>query len=119
MNPRWKYALLAVLALAIAIPSRNCLDLVFLPTFLWAAFFYFIFRILFPGLLPAQTAGLTLAFSVLIECSQLYHAPRIDQFRESQVVHYLLGSEFDWKDLLGYALGVLIAYLVDVRPRAY
>jgi Protein of unknown function (DUF2809) len=113
MNPRRKYALFAVLALAVAMISRIYLDLAFLPTVLWAAFFYFIFRIMFPGLLPVKTAGLTLAFSVLIECSQLYHAPWIDQLRELKGVHYLLGSEFDWKDLAGYAFGVWIVYIAD------
>jgi hypothetical protein len=51
---------------------------------------------------------------LVVEVSQLYHAPAIDALRATFVGALVLGSGFDLRDLAAYALGVASALLLDV-----
>ena len=55
-------------------------------------------------------ALLAMAFSVLIEVSQLYHAPWIDSIRRTTLGGLVLGFGFLWSDLACYAAGVGLGY---------
>lgn len=60
-------------------------------------------RILFPDrfrFLPAAV----FAFAVVIECAQLIHIPAL----EGTIWGIILGSTFDWADLLCYGIGCLL-----------
>lgn len=50
---------------------------------------------------------------VCVEFSQRLHAPALDALRATRVGHLVLGSGFDWRDLLAYALGVAAAVLLE------
>jgi hypothetical protein len=58
---------------------------------------------------------LALAFAWGVEFSQLYHAPWIDAVRATLPGRLVLGTTFNWPDLLAYALGVGLGALEDWR----
>jgi threonine/homoserine/homoserine lactone efflux protein len=55
--------------------------------------------------------SLILAFSV--ELSQLYHAPWIDQIRQTTLGGLVLGAGFLWTDLICYSIGIGIGVSVE------
>ncbi|MEY4387980.1 MAG: hypothetical protein RLY20_3263 [Verrucomicrobiota bacterium] len=55
-----------------------------------------------------------LAFSSAIEYSQLYHAPWLDALRANVIGHLVLGSGFNWADLLAYAVGIAVGGLLEL-----
>jgi hypothetical protein len=58
-------------------------------------------------------AVLAMSISVLIELSQLYHAPWIDSIRHTPVGGLVLGYGFLWGDLACYAVGVGLGILIE------
>src|SRR3954464_6144190 len=62
-----------------------------------------------------------MAFSVLIEVSQLYHAPWLDSIRHTTLGGLILGYGFLWGDLACYAVGIGLGVVIEaigiVRPR--
>jgi hypothetical protein len=79
---------------------------------LWAAMIYWGFRFLFAHE-PKRTALYALVFCFLIEFSQLYHAPWIEQIRQNRLGGLVLGFGFLWSDLVCYSVGVFGSYWVD------
>lgn len=64
----------------------------------------------------ASTAGLAVlafAISCTVEFSQLYQAQWLNEIRGTTLGHLALGSTFSWLDIVAYAVGVLVASLVD------
>ena len=59
-----------------------------------------------------KVASLAYFISVLIEIQQLYQAPWAVKFRNITVVGILLGHGFLWGDIVCYAVGVLIGWLI-------
>lgn len=47
-----------------------------------------------------------LGFAWAIEFSQIYDSPWIDQLRATRLGALILGSTFNWPDLLAYAVGI-------------
>ena len=84
---------------------------------LWAAMVYFGFRFLLPHKPLLLSALLSLAFSFLIEFSQLYQEAWIVNLRATTLGALVLGRGFLWIDLLRYTAGVLAAWLVDYLAR--
>jgi hypothetical protein len=64
---------------------------------LWAAMIYWGFRFLW-ATEPKITALYAFTFCFLIEISQLYHAPWIDQIRQNRLGGLVLGFGFLWSD---------------------
>ena len=81
---------------------------------LWAAMIYWGFKFLFAQE-PKRTAFYALIFCFLIEFSQLYHEPWIDQIRNNRLGGLVLGFGFLWSDLVCYLVGVFCSYFVDNR----
>ena len=79
---------------------------------LWAAMIYWGFKFLFAQE-PKRNAFYALTFCFLIEFSQLYHAPWIDQIRSNRLGGLVLGFGFLWSDLGCYLVGVVCSYFVD------
>jgi hypothetical protein len=61
---------------------------------------------IFPRWSIRRVAIVSLVACVLIEISQLYHAPWIDSIRATHLGGWILGFGFLWSDLLCYAVGV-------------
>jgi len=62
---------------------------------------------------PARLAVLALGGSVLVELSQLVHAPWLDAIRGNPFGALVLGQGFLWSDLACYVVGAGLAALVD------
>lgn len=79
---------------------------------LWAALFFFLFRWFFINKPLWKIALYTYFFAVCIEVSELYHAPWIDDIRRTFLGKMILGFGFLWSDIICYAVGVLLAWVV-------
>lgn len=81
---------------------------------LWASAAYFLIAACLPASPRASVTGFALVLSVLVEISQLYHAPWIDAVRATRPGGWILGFGFLWSDLVCYAAGVAIALVLDL-----
>ncbi|MHB0832816.1 ribosomal maturation YjgA family protein [Bacillus licheniformis] len=97
--------------MAAGLASRKTADMlpdivnVYLGDALWLMIFFGA-GFLFKNAKTASAALIALVFCFLIECSQLYHAPWIDNIRAAPLGGLILGYGFLWSDLLAYVLGV-------------
>jgi hypothetical protein len=80
---------------------------------LWAFVAFLVIGLLLPRASTWAVALLALSFSVLIEASQLYHAPWIDSIRLTTLGGLVLGYGFLWSDLTCYAVGVGLGILIE------
>lgn len=80
---------------------------------LWAMASYLVLVLAFPAISPRQAAAGALAISFGVEVSQLYHDERIDGIRRTLFGRLILGSGFDWLDLVAYGVGVGIVSMLD------
>jgi hypothetical protein len=76
---------------------------------LWAAMIAWWVAAAAPQARRPVRAAVALAICVAVEASQLYHTPTLDALRGTTAGHLVLGSGFDPRDLVAYALGVLAA----------
>ncbi|HDK7138994.1 TPA: DUF2809 domain-containing protein [Clostridium botulinum] len=86
---------------------------VYLGDILWALMIFMLFAFIFKGAKTKMVALMALAFSYLIEISQLYHSNWIDNIRKTTLGGLVLGYVFSWKDLLAYAIGIGIGIIVE------
>ncbi|AHG92776.1 Protein of unknown function DUF2809 (plasmid) [Gemmatirosa kalamazoonensis] len=80
---------------------------------LWAAMIAWWVGAAVPDVALPRRAAVALALCFVVEVSQLYHAPALDAVRGTTLGHLVLGSGFDARDLAAYALGVLVAALIE------
>ncbi|MDB5351764.1 MAG: hypothetical protein JWN86_3011 [Planctomycetota bacterium] len=73
---------------------------------LWALAAFLGIGLILPRASTWKVAFLAMAFSVMIEVGQLYHAPWIDSIRRTTLGGLILGFYFVWSDLACYAAGV-------------
>jgi hypothetical protein len=107
---RWFGALIVIAALGIA--SRRFATM--LPTLiaqyagdtLYAAAMFALVAVIAPRWSVSRIAIVAFIACVLIELSQLYHAPWIDAIRAMRMGGWILGFGFLWTDLICYAVGV-------------
>jgi Protein of unknown function (DUF2809) len=111
---RLVYAALILVVIALGLASRAQSVQQYLPRFvseyagdtLWALTAFLVCGFLLPKLSTWRVTVLALSFAVLIECSQLYHAPWLEALRHTRLGGLVLGFGFLWSDLLCYAAGV-------------
>ena len=80
---------------------------------LWAAMVAWWIGALAPAASLRIRATAALAICAGVEVSQLYHSTVVDALRSTTAVSLILGSGFDPRDLVAYALGVLLAVIVE------
>ena len=83
---------------------------------LYAAMVYAILRLLWRGLAAARLAVSAMAVMTFIELFQLTMIPARLLTNEHLVVRIcgrLIGTEFSFRDLLAYSVGIACIYLVD------
>lgn len=76
---------------------------------LWAAMIFWGTGVLAPRASVVARAGAALGISMAVEVGQLVRTPALDAARATTLGHLVLGSSFDPRDLLAYALGVALA----------
>lgn len=81
---------------------------------IWAGMFLFFMRIFFSKMKLWKLALLCYALGVADELLQLYHAPWIEAIRQTRIGGLILGFGFLWSDIICYATGIVIAYLMVV-----
>jgi hypothetical protein len=115
VRKRFVYALLIVVTIIIGLLSRHW---PFIPLFigdvLWATLVYFLFRFVFIKASIKRVVIYSLLFSYVIEFSQLYTAPWIDALRKTLFGKLVLGSVFNWGDLLSYTVGIFIGVGIEL-----
>ena len=79
---------------------------------IWAGMFLFFLRIFFSKIKLWKLALICYGMGVADELLQLYHAPWIESVRQTRIGGLALGFGFLWSDILCYAVGTLIAYLL-------
>ena len=80
---------------------------------LWAAMIAWWIGAVAPGASLRLRSIAALALCVGVEVTQLYHTPQLDALRATTAGHLVLGSAFDSRDLVAYALGVCAAALLE------
>jgi glycopeptide antibiotics resistance protein len=80
---------------------------------LWALMVFLVIGFLFPSLSTWKVAAIALLFSLLIETSQLYHAPWLEEIRRYRLAALILGRGFLWSDLGCYSVGVTLGILLE------
>ena len=115
---RISYGCLTIGVLAIGFASRRFFgDYSFIRLYvgdvLWALMVFFGLAFVFRRWSTRAVAVIALAFSFMIEISQLYHAPWIDSLRNTTLGGLILGFTFVWSDLLCYSLGVGLGALIE------
>ena len=84
---------------------------------LWAMMIVWWIGFAVPNSRPWRRAVVALLVCWVVEFSQLVHTPALDRFRGTSVGHLFLGSGFDPRDLVAYALGVGVAVLLEIKVR--
>lgn len=62
---------------------------------------------------PLARYATALSICYAVEFSQLWHTPALDQLRATRFGPLVLGSGFDVRDLLAYAIGILLFAIID------
>lgn len=123
IQPRIVYPGLACLTIALgllvhrgAIPfGASAKD--FLGDALWATMMVWWISAVVPDARLLMRGGAAFGICVAVELSQLLHTPALDAVRGTTIGRLVLGSGFDARDLLAYAVGVAVAMLVDRHAR--
>lgn len=79
---------------------------------IWAGMFLFLLRVFFSQVKLWKLALICYAMGVADELLQLYHAPWIESIRQTRIGGLILGFGFLWSDVICYAVGTLIAYIL-------
>lgn len=84
---------------------------------IWAFMMFWWVTVVVPTWSADRRALAALAISWLVEFSQLSHAAWLDAARATRLGPLVLGTGFDARDLVSYAVGVLAAWLIAKRTR--
>jgi hypothetical protein len=89
----------------------------FLGDALWTMMMAWWVSVLVPTARVLSRASAALAISWAVELSQLYQTPPLDALRDTTLGRLVLGSGFDARDLLAYAVGVAGAVVLETLIR--
>jgi hypothetical protein len=80
---------------------------------LWALLVFWLLGLVFIAKPSNWVATVALSFCFLIETSQLYQTPWLNSLRATLPGSLVLGHGFLWRDLLCYAVGVALGWLLE------
>lgn len=81
---------------------------------IWAGMFLFLLRIFFSKIQLWKLVVFNYVLGVADECSQLITAPWFVAIRQTKIGKLMLGVGFVWSDLVCFAIGTLLAWLVII-----
>nr|WP_235884527.1 DUF2809 domain-containing protein [Pedobacter hiemivivus] len=109
------YALLVIVVIALGIISRKVTVIpLIVGDILYAVMMFFLIKFLLIQLRYWKVALISLSICYFIEISQLYHAPWINQIRNTTIGALVLGRGFLWSDMIAYAVGTAIVYFTTL-----
>lgn len=79
---------------------------------IWAGMFLFFLRMIFLHITLWKLALINYALGAADEFSQLYRAPWANAVRATTIGRLLFGAGFLWSDILCYAIGTLLAFII-------
>ena len=79
---------------------------------IWAGMFLFFLRMIFLRTTLWKLALAGYALGVADECTQLYRAPWANTIRQTTLGRLLFGAGFLWSDILCYAIGIGLAFII-------
>ncbi len=82
---------------------------------LWALAAFLGFGLILRRQSTWRVALFAMTFSILIEVSQLYHAPWLESIRHTILGGLILGFDFLWSDLACYAVSVGLGVAIELR----
>ncbi len=118
MRWNWKYAIIALLIFGIevliALFVRDRFIRPFMGDLLVVVLLFFAFKTIL------KTKALKIAIGVFlfacgVEVLQLFEMVKLLGLEGNRVASVILGSTFDWLDLLAYFLGTIVALLIDKK----
>lgn len=117
---RGAYVLCIAVVICLGLGSRS--DFIGLPPTLaeyagdalWALMVFLGFGLMMAHRRTVTVAGLAVACCVVVETSQLYQAPWINELRQTLPGRLTLGSVFGWGDLAAYCMGIAIGALGEL-----
>ncbi len=86
---------------------------IYLGDALWALMIFIICGFIFKNMELKKVAKVSLLFCYIIEITQLYHAPWIDNIRLTTLGALILGNVFTWNDLVAYTLGIGVGIIFE------
>ncbi len=117
--PHFKIAvMLLVVEVLIAAFMKGNIIRTFGGDFLVVMLLYLLVRA-FSTLSPGMAAILVLLFSWTIECLQHFKLVERLHLQGNRMAEVIIGTRFDWLDLLAYSLGVLIVHLLEKKFLRY
>lgn len=84
---------------------------------LWAGLIYYLIRFIQPKLRSQASILFAAVFCLVIELQQLSQAEWLLQLRSNKILALVLGHSYSTSDLLCYASGIAIAFLLDILCR--
>jgi hypothetical protein len=85
---------------------------------LWAAMLTAWIGALRPAAMLWRRGAVAIGLCILVELSQQFHTPALDMIRRTTIGHIVLGSDYDPRDLVAYALGVVAAVVLERLGRS-
>ena len=116
---RFVYFLAGCIVVPLGLASRRFAAVLpeFIATYagdtLWALMAFLTVAFIAPRWPSFRVALAALGHILLVEMSQLYHAPWIDTLRHTTLGGLLLGYGFLWSDLVCYTVGVGLGLLLE------
>jgi hypothetical protein len=86
---------------------------------IWAGAFLFLLRMIFINTALWKLAVWCYVLGVLDEISQLIHTPFTEAVRSTTIGKLMFGLGFLWSDILCYAVGILVAFLLPIFLEKY
>lgn len=81
---------------------------------LWASMIMWLVSALAPRAKLLRRSAAAYAVCVVVETAQLIHTPTLDAARATLAGHLILGTGFDPRDFVAYAIGVACAALIEL-----
>ncbi|MCT4688481.1 ribosomal maturation YjgA family protein [Vallitalea sp.] len=107
------YIITTIIIIILGLLSREIKGIpLFMGDVFWAMMVFFILAFIFFNKNSSFIFILSIIITYIIEITQLYHRPWIDNFRKTSIGHILLGQGFLWSDLIAYLAGIIIGYLI-------
>ena len=81
---------------------------------LWALLIFVGFGAIFPKGATLSIGLAAIGYSFATEFFQLVQTPGLESIRGTRLGHLVLGSSFNWPDLIAYTLGVAIGAALEI-----